>query len=75
VLEAAARASGIAPDELLYARVDGVERDGRLLLMELECTEPQLFLEHDPGAPARAADALLARHVTGRDFRTSWPPN
>ena len=60
VIAAAAEAVGIPTAEVVYARVDGVERDGRLLLMELECTEPQLFLSFDTGAPARAADALLA---------------
>jgi hypothetical protein len=29
---------------LLYARVDAVEREGRLVLMELEINEPYLFL-------------------------------
>lgn len=42
----------------LYARVDGVERDGRLLLMELEMTEPSLFLARDEQAPQRFARAL-----------------
>src|SRR6266540_1929930 len=32
------------PGDPLYARVDGVERDGRLVLMELELIEPHLFL-------------------------------
>ena len=60
VIDAAAEAAGVARADLHYARVDGVERDGRLLLMELECTEPQLFLDFDAGAAARAADVLLA---------------
>ena len=59
VVRAAARATGVGPGEILYARVDGVERNGHLVLMELECTEPSLFLEHAAGAPARLADALL----------------
>lgn len=42
-----------------YARVDAVELDGRLHLMELEVVEPELFFRHDPAAPARFADALL----------------
>jgi hypothetical protein len=45
---------------LLYARVDGVERDGHLLLMELELTEPSLFLDRDANAPRRFADAIVA---------------
>lgn len=36
---------------LLYARVDAVARDGRLLLMELELLEPSLFL-HEAADPA-----------------------
>ncbi|MCA9664790.1 MAG: hypothetical protein KC503_04355 [Myxococcales bacterium] len=45
----------------LYARVDGVVRDGELLLMELELTEPSLFFGHAPASAGRLADALLAR--------------
>ncbi len=44
---------------LLYARVDGVERGGRLILMELEINEPFLFLAYHPEAPRRFADAIL----------------
>lgn len=44
---------------LLYARVDVIERDGKLLLMELELVEPHLFFEQDPAAASRFADALL----------------
>jgi glutathione synthase/RimK-type ligase-like ATP-grasp enzyme len=44
---------------LLYARVDGVERDGQLVLTELEVIEPTLFLSHGPGAATRFADAIL----------------
>jgi glutathione synthase/RimK-type ligase-like ATP-grasp enzyme len=47
------------PDPWLYARVDGVEAGGTFTLMELELTEPSLFLESDPGAPARFAEAIL----------------
>ena len=33
----------------LYARVDAAQLDGKLVLMELEMIEPQLFLRlHDP---------------------------
>ncbi|MEQ9424421.1 MAG: glutathione synthetase [Cyclobacteriaceae bacterium] len=34
----------VIPDELLYARVDGLVIDGRFYLMELELIEPELFL-------------------------------
>jgi glutathione synthase/RimK-type ligase-like ATP-grasp enzyme len=36
--------------DTLYARVDGVHRDGELYLMELELIEPYLFLNTDPEA-------------------------
>jgi len=44
---------------LLYARVDGIERDGELVLMELEVNEPHLFLSSSREAPARFADAIV----------------
>jgi hypothetical protein len=46
------------PGPWLYARVDGVELEGGLALMELELIEPSLFLRHDPEAPARFAAAV-----------------
>jgi hypothetical protein len=49
-------------DRLLYARVDLVPgADGRPLLVELELTEPSLFLGHDAGATARFAAAIAAK--------------
>jgi glutathione synthase/RimK-type ligase-like ATP-grasp enzyme len=48
--------------DLLYARVDLVRGlDGSLQLIELELIEPLLFLELDPEAPGRFADALAER--------------
>lgn len=55
----AARVLEAAPGPTLYARVDGVVEDGRLVLMELEALEPSLFLEF-AGAAGRFADAILA---------------
>ncbi len=46
---------------LAYARVDGVEEDGRLLLMEFELIEPYLFLGEHLQAAERFAEVLLAR--------------
>ena len=47
---------------LLYARVDVVPGpDGDPLLIELEVTEPQLFLRHSEAGTARLADAVVAR--------------
>lgn len=47
-----------APAPTVYARVDGVVRDGSFLLMELEIFEPLMFLSHHPEAPARFARAI-----------------
>jgi len=44
---------------LLYARVDGVEREGKLLLMELELIEPFLFFGYNQKAPLSFASALI----------------
>ncbi|NED94196.1 hypothetical protein G1H11_02620 [Phytoactinopolyspora alkaliphila] len=45
--------------ELLYARVDLIPgADGSPIVLELELTEPSLFLEHGPGAPDRFAAAI-----------------
>ncbi len=49
--------------DLLYARVDAIERDGQLFLMELELIEPHLFFEQDPASSARFAEALQKRMV------------
>jgi glutathione synthase/RimK-type ligase-like ATP-grasp enzyme len=46
-------------DPLLFARVDGIERDGQLVLMELELIEPFLFLNSDPYAIERFGGAML----------------
>ena len=50
-----------APGRPVYARVDGVVRDGRFLLMELEVFEPLMFLSRHPEAPSRFAHALEKR--------------
>jgi O-ureido-D-serine cyclo-ligase len=61
-LAAAERILAAAPfGRLLYARVD-LLRDaaGAPRLLELELTEPSLFLSHAPGSAERFAGALLA---------------
>ncbi len=51
-------------EQLLYARVDLLPGpDGAPVLIELEVTEPSLFLEHAQGAADRLA-AAIARAVT-----------
>jgi len=47
---------------LLYARVDLLPgQDGSPVLVEVELTEPSLFLGYAPGAAATFADAIAAR--------------
>ncbi|MEW6209022.1 MAG: hypothetical protein AB1631_11690 [Acidobacteriota bacterium] len=47
-------------DRIVYARVDGVERGGRFMLLELELIEPELFLRLDPDAPRRFAQSIAS---------------
>ncbi len=68
VIEAAGRALTEAErgrSRSLYARVDGCVIDAQFVLMELELIEPDLFLRANPAAPARLAEALLARMGEG----------
>lgn len=51
---------------LLYARVDLVPGpEGDPTVIEVELTEPSLFLAHHPGAADRFADAIVARLGVG----------
>ncbi len=45
----------------LYARVDAVEVEKNLVLMELELIEPSLFLEKHAKAPRKFAEAIVTR--------------
>ncbi len=55
------------PDRLLYARVDLIPGpDGTPVLVELELTEPSLFIGYAEGAPDRLADAILAHLARDR---------
>ncbi len=58
LVEQARAALRAAPEPGLYARVDGIVRDGRLLLMELEQIEPYLFFAQGPGSAERFARLL-----------------
>jgi glutathione synthase/RimK-type ligase-like ATP-grasp enzyme len=49
------------PERPLYARVDGVVRDGTLIVIEVEVLEPALFMEFDPPSAERFAAATLGR--------------
>ena len=59
LIEQAAAVLARLGEPLLYARVDGIERAGDLVLMELEVNEPHLFLSASGDAPARFADAIV----------------
>ena len=61
VTEQGAVALRTLPELPLYARVDGVVRDGELIVIEVEVLEPALFLEFDPGSAERFAAATIAR--------------
>ncbi|MEU8302138.1 hypothetical protein AB0C84_01140 [Actinomadura sp. NPDC048955] len=63
-LEVARRALAAVPhgDDLLYARVDMIPGpDGAPMLIELELTEPALYLHHAPGSAGRLAKAIISR--------------
>jgi len=57
----AERVISVLPEAPLYARVDGVERDGELVVLEVEVNEPGLWLPLAPGAAERFAAATMAR--------------
>jgi glutathione synthase/RimK-type ligase-like ATP-grasp enzyme len=61
VTEQGAAALRTLPEVPLYARVDGVVRDGQLIVIEVEVLEPALFLDFDPGSAERFAAATIAR--------------
>lgn len=66
LIEQGARILSLLEETPVYARVDGIVRDGRLHLMELELLEPQLFLALVPEASKRLA-GLLAGKLAGRE--------
>jgi glutathione synthase/RimK-type ligase-like ATP-grasp enzyme len=58
LIAAASAVTAHIPGSWLYARVDGCEVGGRLLLIELELVEPWLGLGAEPGAAERFAEAI-----------------
>jgi len=50
-------------NDSLYCRLDAVEKDSKLILMELELIEPELFLGLAKGAAERFATAIAKRLV------------
>jgi glutathione synthase/RimK-type ligase-like ATP-grasp enzyme len=63
LLDQANRIAAAVPQvrESLYCRIDAVARDGKLVLMELELIEPELFLGLAEGAAQRFAKAIVNR--------------
>lgn len=61
LIDQAARVLEAVEVDLLYARVDAINRTGKLFLMELELVEPHLFFGEHPQAASRFADALVAQ--------------
>lgn len=58
LVEQARRVLHALDTNLLYARVDGINRNGKLLLMELELIEPHLFFDMNPKAAEIFAKTL-----------------
>lgn len=52
-------------EPLLFARVDGIEVEGKLVLMELELIDPLLFFSYDPAAAQRCAE-VIAQAIESR---------
>jgi len=59
------------PSVPLYARIDGVLRDGEFVVMEVELHEPGLWLHLAEGASERFADATLAALATTHANKTA----
>ena len=61
VAEKVLAAAPFPPEHLLYARIDLIPGPDGPTLVELELTEPSVFLRHDDTAATRFADAICAR--------------
>ena len=67
LVDAARVIASLVPGPWLYARVDGVEIDGRFVLGELELLEPSLFLGAHGQAAERLAEAICRMSGSARD--------
>src|SRR5262249_54806559 len=61
IVQQAAQALQALPELPLYARVDGVVRDGVLIVIEVEVLEPALFMDFHPPSAELFADATIRR--------------
>jgi glutathione synthase/RimK-type ligase-like ATP-grasp enzyme len=59
VIDTATKILSWVEEDLLYARVDGVIRNGEFILMELELIEPELFFHFNKEAAGRFVEAVL----------------
>lgn len=64
MVQEATKMVGSLPGKPLYARIDGVDCDGTLVLMEVELIEPELFLGLGNAASRFAEE--IARLINGR---------
>ena len=65
VIQTAENIIALIQGPLLYARVDGLLKNGRFILMELEMLEPDLFFDVHPDASKRYVDAALQLFSAG----------
>lgn len=59
LIEKAQKIVNTFPENLLYARVDGIIIDTELYLMEIECIEPDLYFDIAPGALERFVASIV----------------
>ena len=74
IVEQARRVLSLAAGPLLYARVDGIERDGEFVLMELEINEPFLYIGSSGSAAERFADAIVRSTANAVERRAGRQP-
>ena len=65
ILSQAAAVLEALPELPTYARIDGIVREGRFLLMEAELIEPELFFRLEPTSAENFAAALLSTNSLG----------
>jgi glutathione synthase/RimK-type ligase-like ATP-grasp enzyme len=59
LIEKAQQIVNTFPEALLYARIDGIVMNDELLLMEIECIEPDLYFNLSEGSQQRFVHAIL----------------
>lgn len=75
LLAQAAHVLACLPEAPIYARVDGIRRDGTLLLMEVELIEPYLYLDAAPHSTAHLADAIANALTSTTSPKLHTPPS